>query len=285
VVIDDGSLRPTVRASAAVRQPPHASNFLIVGANRSSTGHPLFVGGPQIGYFYPGLTLEMDLQAPGMQARGATAPGFPGTILIGRGEDFAWTLTSAGSDLIDEFVVELCGSSRTLYRYKGRCRRMERINAGTIQGEGPVVFHRTVHGPVEAYATVGGRRVAIASRRASEGRDILFQLPFRDATLGKVRDTTSFIRSFAQSPFTFNVGYADDRDIAMFSAGRLPLRHPRTDPRLPTRGDGRYEWRGYLSTAGHAQQVNPADGTLVNYTNRPSGIQQVISFSGHRPRG
>ena len=30
----------------------------------------------------------------------------------------------------------------------------------------------------------------------------------------------------------------------MYSAGRLPLRDPRVDPRLPTNGNGKYEWRG-----------------------------------------
>src|SRR2546430_12263976 len=34
---------------------PHASNELMVEANHSRTGHPLLVGGPQIGYDYPGL--------------------------------------------------------------------------------------------------------------------------------------------------------------------------------------------------------------------------------------
>ena len=37
----------------------------MVSGKRSSNGHPLFVGGPQIGYFYPGLTLEMDLHGAG----------------------------------------------------------------------------------------------------------------------------------------------------------------------------------------------------------------------------
>ena len=59
-------------------RPRWASNFLMVGASRSATGHPLFVAGPQIGYTYPGLTMEVDISYPGVQARGATAPGFAG---------------------------------------------------------------------------------------------------------------------------------------------------------------------------------------------------------------
>jgi hypothetical protein len=66
-----------------------------VSGHRSGTGRPLLVGGPQLGYEYPGLTLEMDLSGPHIHVRGATAPPFPGYMLIGRGTDFAWTLTSA----------------------------------------------------------------------------------------------------------------------------------------------------------------------------------------------
>ena len=50
----------------------------------------------------------------------------------------------------------------------------------------------------------------------------------------------------SQVEFTFNWFYADDRDIAMYSSGRLPLRSAGVDPGLPTIGTGRYEWRGFL---------------------------------------
>ena len=63
-VLDAGSYKPTgsrACAAAASAHPRWASNFLLVGAKRSTTGHPLFVGGPQIGYIYPGLTLEADI--------------------------------------------------------------------------------------------------------------------------------------------------------------------------------------------------------------------------------
>jgi acyl-homoserine lactone acylase PvdQ len=272
-ILDAGSLRKTLTAGASAASrgtPVWASNFLMVGRKRSTTGHPLFVGGPQIGYFYPGLTLEADLRWPGHQARGVYSPANPGTILIGRGEDFAWSLTSAGSDLIDEYAEILCGGSSTRYRYRGKCRRMGTVNAGAIKGEGSVRFRTTVHGPVTGYATVGGKRVAIARKRASFGRDVLWQLPFRDATIGRITGTRSFARAFARSPFTFNVGYADDRDIAMFSAGELPRRDPRVDPRLPTLGTGAYEWRGILPARRLPQQVNPPGGALLNWNNKPA---------------
>src|SRR4051794_32629059 len=58
VVLDAGSYKPVGPAGLAhgAARPQHASNFLLVSGERSSTGHLMLVGGPQIGYVYPGLT-------------------------------------------------------------------------------------------------------------------------------------------------------------------------------------------------------------------------------------
>src|SRR4051812_37117482 len=224
-VVDEAT--PAARASVRHR---YASNFLMISGIRSANGPPLFVAGPQIGYFYPGLTLELDLHAPGIDARGAAMPAGAGNILIGRGPDFAWSLTSAGSDTNDEYVETLCGSD-TKYMYKGKCKSMGTINAGSIAGVGTVRYHTTVHGPVEGYGTVGGKRVAISFKRSSHGQDVLWQLMFKRMTDGVVHDVKSFYDAAATSPFTFNVAYADNKHIATYSAGALPLRDSRVDPR------------------------------------------------------
>lgn len=271
-VIDAGSLNETTLRASATAATAHRdmSNFLILSGRRSTNGHPLFVAGPQIGYFFPGLTLEMDLKAPGIQARGAAMPGGAGNLLIGRGEDFAWSLTSAGSDTNDQFAETLCGGSDAKYLFNGRCRTMGTVDAGSIEGRGRVVFRTTVHGPVLGYARSGGRKVAISFQRSSRGKDVLWQLMFRRMTNGEVSGVRSFKAAAATSPFTFNVAYADDRDIAMVSTGLLPLRDPRVDPRLPTIGTGRYEWRGFLAAKDHPQVVNPRSGMLINWNNKPA---------------
>jgi acyl-homoserine lactone acylase PvdQ len=273
MILDNGSFQPVTIAGvakAAAHKPAHASNFLMVSAKRSTNGHPLFVAGPQIGYFYPGLTLEMDIKAPGIEARGVSAPGFPGTILIGRGPDFSWSLTSAGSDVIDDYVETLCAGSDTKYMYKGKCLDMGFVNAGTIQGaSAPVTYHTTVHGPVIGYATVKGVRVAVSQKRSSYGKDVLWQLPFEDMTVGRVHDPKSFFKSMQQSPFTFNAGYADDKHIAFYSTGFFPTRATGVDGGLPTNGNGSYEWRGFAPPRLHPQAVDPKSGTLVNWNNKP----------------
>ena len=70
-----------------------------------------------------------------------------------------WTLTSAGADIIDTYAEKLCGGSSTKYVYKGKCRKMETVKAGTItKGDDSVKvrYRQTVHGPVVGYARVAG---------------------------------------------------------------------------------------------------------------------------------
>jgi acyl-homoserine lactone acylase PvdQ len=277
VVLNPGSYKPTpavppaVAASLPKQEPrPHASNELMVAGKYSTTGHPLLVGGPQVGYFYPGLTYEIDMHAPGLDWRGATSAPFPGYMLIGRGPDFATTLTSAGADDTDQFAEALCDHSTTRYIYKGKCLKMKPFNAGTISGK-PVKFMTTVNGPVVGYATVGTHKVAIASKRASYGKDVLDLLFNRRLSDGQVDSPQSFIKAAALTPQTFNSFYVDDKHVAEITTGLLPLRAKGTDPSLPTVGNGKYEWTGFLSTKGHPQGIDPSHtptkGTMVNWNN------------------
>jgi acyl-homoserine lactone acylase PvdQ len=204
----------------------------VASGSRSTTGHPQFVGGPQISYYFPGLVEEMGLHGPDIDMRGATSVPFPGYMLIGRGEKFAWTLTSAAGDIIDTYAETLCGGSRLKYEYEGKCPPMQKINAGTInKGDQkiPVVFYRTVHGSVYGYAkTTKGKTVAISRRRSSYGKDTLDQLFFQDLTYGRIRSFSDFAKSAAQTPQTFNSFYADATTAGVYTTGLLPI--PPTAP-------------------------------------------------------
>ncbi len=272
VVLDPGSFAsaPSVAKrdipKQATTEPARASNELMVDAQHSATGHPLLVGGPQIGYYFPGFTYEIDMHAPGLVWRGVTSVPFPGYMLIGRGPDFANTLTSSSGDIIDQYAETLCGGSEKKYLYRGHCRSMQTFNAGTLNGD-PVKFLTTVHGPVIGYATTHGREVAISYKRSSYGKDVLDQLFFRRLSTGAVHDPASFFNAAALTPQTFNSFYIDSKHIAEFTSGRLPVRAPHVDPGLPTVGTGQYEWRGFIGQSQHIQGIDPHKGTMVNWNN------------------
>jgi acyl-homoserine lactone acylase PvdQ len=278
VVLDDGSFRPSGGGSPLAfhfHTPVAASNALLIGAGRSATKHPLLVAGPQVGYTYPELLMELDLHGGGIDARGVAFPGLSFYVLIGRGKDFAWSPTSANSDIVDQYVETLCGGDDVHYMYNGECRAMTTFDAGILRGNGTqpdrqIVFRKTVHGPVAGYATVGGRRVALSTRRSTRGRELMSALAFQDLNTNRVHDPQSFFRAMNQLEFTFNWFYADDRNIAMFSSGRLPVRAPDVASGLPTQGTGEFEWRGFEPLGRHAQSVNPSSGAILNWNNKPA---------------
>jgi acyl-homoserine lactone acylase PvdQ len=271
VVIDHNSFTPTpaVPASIARRFAPgkvQASNELMVTGRRSTTGHPILVGGPQISYFFPGLVLEIDMHAPHLHWRGATSAPFPGYLLIGRTPHFATTLTSASGDIIDQYAETLCGGSNERYLFKGKCRPMGHFDAGTLNGD-PVNFLTTVHGPVIGYARVRGRTVAISSKRSSRGKDVLDQLFFRRLSNGSIKNPKDFFDAASLTPQTFNSFYIDSKHIAEYTSGRLPIRNPNVDPGLPTKGTGGFEWQGFLKPMAHMHGKDNKQGYMTNWNN------------------
>jgi acyl-homoserine lactone acylase PvdQ len=267
VVLDDGSF-----TGAPLAGPALASNALLVGSKRSETGHPLFVAGPQVGYFFPEFFAEMELSGAGFDVRGAVFPGVP-LVLVGRGPDFAWSATSSQADSLDLFVETLCDDDQH-YLYRGQCEPMRRFIVGTLKAQGQpdqeVSYYETTHGPVVGYAKTGGKRVAISVQRSTRGRELLSTKAFYDLNTGKVDSARDFLSTMNGVEFSFNWFYADDRDIAMFSSGRLPIRASATDSALPTLGTGEFDWRGFLPFARHAQGINPPSGVILNWNNRPA---------------
>jgi acyl-homoserine lactone acylase PvdQ len=278
VILDDGSFEPVQfgppAATAATADPPDMSNALLVSGRRSKSGNPLFVAGPQLGTFYPGLVYEMDMHGGGIDARGASIPGTGPYVFIGRNQDFAWSLTSANNDIIDTFAETLCGGSDTKYMYKGECRDMSFVDAGVLKGnettpDQRLAWNETVHGPVIGYATVNGTRVALARHRSTQGREVMSIRLFHDLDSNKIKTGKQFVKAANQLEHTFNVFYADEDQIAMFSTCRCPKRADGTDPGLPTVGTGEYEWQGFLRGKSHPQQVKRR-GVILNWNNKPA---------------
>ena len=132
----------TTAPSSPVREPStsyqrrQASNFLIINAENSRRpAIRCFVAGPQIGYFYPGLTGESTSTAAASRPAAAVS-AFGPYVFIGRGADFAWSLTSAGSDVQDQFAEELCEGSDTKTSTRASASTWATSEAGTLKGSG-----------------------------------------------------------------------------------------------------------------------------------------------------
>ncbi len=279
VELDPGSIQsidPTQPAAAAAAAPARkqASNWLLTAHQRSATGNTLAVMGPQLGYYYPEIVEQMDLHGPGINAQGVGVPGLAMYILIGRTEDYAWSLTSAGHDVLDVYAERLCepdGSaptrSSTHYLYRGECRAFDDFNAGLLNGQ-PIRYRVSVHGSVFATATVDGEAYALSRKRSTFGRDALNIAALKDMTEGEATTPQRFWQIANKFEFTFNWGYVSRKFTSFFSSGRLPERPAGLDRRLPTIGNGGYEWTGFLSEREHPHDTNGPGGLLLNWNNR-----------------
>ncbi|MEU3284838.1 penicillin acylase family protein [Streptomyces longwoodensis] len=231
------------------------SNALVVSGKYTASGHPVAVFGPQTGYFAPQLLMLQEIQGPGLSARGASFAGLSMYVELGRGQDYAWSATTSGQDIIDTYAVELCQDDHH-YLYRGTCTAMDKVeqkNAwkpttadGTAAGSYTMRVWRTRYGPVEYRATVGGKRVAYTTLRSSylhEADSIIGFQMLNDPD--HVKGPDSFQSAVQHINYTFNWFYADATHTAYYNSGDNPVRAGGVDAEFPVWAQPAYEWRGW----------------------------------------
>jgi hypothetical protein len=249
------------RVKAAL--PHWASNGVAVSPKLSKSGKPLWAAGPQVDYFSPQIFLEYELHGGGLDVSGVSFPGASPWPLIGHGIDFAWSGTSANGDNQDTFVETLCnedGSPATAasrsYVYKGNCipLRQRDINittpppsAGNQNPPQQITYRplRSVHGPVFAFATVGGKPVALTKAKGVDFHELDAVIPFMHLAENQPTDYKSFAKTMGLFPGTENWFYVDDRHTGFMQGGLYPKHAPGTDVDLPMNGDGSGDWQGF----------------------------------------
>jgi acyl-homoserine lactone acylase PvdQ len=278
----DGSERRAVERvheRLGLRWP--ASNALLVGPGESTTGNPLHIGAPQVGYAVPSFFMDIDVHvsAEGIHFRGPGIPGAAVLVPLGRGADWAWSLTTGVSDAVDVRVERLCdpaGGPATATAsgvlFNGTCRPMSsRTETIAVKGGAPLqqsVF-RTSHGPVFARGTVKGDPVALVRERFFWMREVdSIVSVFRwNADADTVQEFADAASGFTMS---FNAHYVNADHIAYYHLGSYPLRPAGVHPSLPSWGTGQWEWQGRFPFASHPQIVDPKQGWLANWNNKPS---------------
>jgi acyl-homoserine lactone acylase PvdQ len=274
------------RLRAALEAAGHASNWELVSARESVTGHPLAVMGPQVGYWVPQVLMELDLHGPGIDARGAAFPGVNLYVQMGHGRDYAWSATTATSDNVDTFAEVLCGNDRFHYRWRGKCLPMDKLektvswtpNAvdSTPAGSQTLVAYRTVHGIVFARGKVRGKKVAFVRQRSTYFHEADSVVGFAELNEpGAITGVKGFKKAVSNINFLFNWAYVDSEHIAYALSGWMPQRARGTSPDFPVLGTGNFDWEGfnparqtadYLPFSKHPQAVDPP--FLVSWNNK-----------------
>ncbi|WP_151479535.1 penicillin acylase family protein [Streptomyces albicerus] len=257
------------------------SNALVVSGKHTASGHPVAVFGPQTGYFAPQLLMLQEIQGPGLSARGASFAGLSMYVELGRGQDYAWSATTSGQDIIDTYAVELCQDD-THYLYRGTCTPMEKVeqtNAwkpttadGTAAGSYRMQVWRTKYGPVTHRATVDGKKVAYTTLRSSfmhEADSIIGFQMLNDPDY--VKSPQTFQKAVQHINYTFNWFYADSEHTAYYNSGDNPVRATGVDAEFPAWARPAYEWRNWTP------ETNTADYTPASA--HPNSIDQDYYIS------
>ncbi|NED72166.1 penicillin acylase family protein [Streptomyces sp. SID9944] len=257
------------------------SNALVVSGAHTASGHPVAVFGPQTGYFAPQLLLLQEIQGPGISARGASFAGLSMYVELGRGQDYSWSATTSGQDIIDTYAVELCQDDHH-YLYHGACTAMEQVQQanswkptvadGTAAGSYTMRVWRTKYGPVQYRATVGGKKVAYTTLRSSylhEADSIIGFQMLNDPDY--VKGPADFQKAAQHINFTFNWFYADSRHTAYYNSGDNPVRASGVDAEFPVWARPAYEWQGWDPAA------NTADYTPASA--HPNSVDQDYYIS------
>ena len=214
------------------------------------------------------------MNAGRLKWRGATSAPFPGYLLIGRGQDFATTLTSASADIIDQYAETLCGGSDTSTCTRASAAKMEQVQRRHAQRRtGRASRPRsTARSSVTRRSTA--RKVAISAKRSSYGKDVARPAlqPPPVKRRGQERRET-FYKAAAKTPQTFNSFYIDNKRHRGVHQRTLPMRTKNVDPGLLTKGTGKYEWKGFLKRDEHPHGIEPDgrhDGQLEQHAS-PTG--------------
>ena len=274
-------------ASMGFRAP--ASNALLVSARESASGNPLQIGAPQVGYAVPSFFWDVDVHVSGKEEahfRGPAVPGASALVPLGRGPDYAWTLTTGYSDAVDTKAELLCDpeggeptTDSTGYMFKGKCRAMkERTEMFVVKpsagSPGPPAveertFHRTIHGPVFARSDVDGKPVAFVKQRFFWKREV-DSIPQFYKWNTQVESIEDFQAAAGKFTMSFNTFYADHKDVGYSHVGFYPKRPKGYHPSLPTWGTGQWEWGRRIPFSRHPKVVNPAQGWVANWNNKPA---------------
>jgi penicillin amidase len=245
------------------------SNVVILGKGKAREADAILMNGPQFGNYVPSYVYSIGLHGAGFDLVGNTPYGYP-VILFGYNRDITWGSTWGAGDIIDVYMEELNPANPLEYRHENEWKEMEkRTETIRVKGGDPVevdVFW-TVHGPVLTVDTE--KNVAFSKRRSWEGYELDTLIGWMNTC--RAKNWEEWTEQAARSALNVNMYYADkEGNIGYAFTGKYPDRAEGHDNRLPVPGNGSMEWKGFLPFDWNPKVLNPKQGYIANWNNRPA---------------
>jgi penicillin G amidase len=274
-----------LKASVAARleveseNPGIGSNNWAVHGSRTSSGLPLLASDPHLGLSLPSIWYQMQLVSPTVNVYGVCVPGWPG-IGIGFNKDVAWGMTNVGSDVFDFYQIKFKDKTQTEYQYDGQWRPVTiKVNEFSVKGEAKAVLDTvryTHHGPI-LYSTgetpfmgdlpVGHALTWIGPVALGNSLKGLYMI-----NRAKNYDDYRAIMPYLASP-AFNVVFASNQnDVAITSAGHLPLKWKEQGKFILDGSNSAHDWRAWIPVEQNPYVKNPARGYVSSANQFPADL-------------
>lgn len=250
------------------RQPGIGSNNWAVGPSRTANHAAILCNDPHLALNLPSLWFKIQLQAPGINAYGASLPGAPG-IVIGFNENMSWGLTNNYRDVKDYYEITPSPTNSESYLFAGKevpyTYRYE-----TIRIKGAPDFtdtiRYTVHGPLlydQRYRDNCRLKKPLAMcwmglRPTNELLAVYL--------LNKAGNYNDFVEAIAhfECPAQ-NFIYADKQgNIALWGQGRFVNKWPEQGRFVMNGSDSATLWQQLIPTSENPHALNPTQGYLAS---------------------
>ena len=266
--------------------PDNGSNNWAVAAGRSNTRHPILASDPHLALSLPSIWYEVQINVPGVNARGVSLPGAPG-IIMGFNDHVAYGETNVGHDVTDWFRIDWTDDRRTHYWLDGReTAALIRTDTLAVKGAAPRLIRTpwTVFGPVPfnegPYANHAMRYLGHDAPGRS-GRPHTLAGTFLKLMAATDYDQyAEALRGYIDPAQNF-IFAAKDGDIAIRPNGGFPLRAPGQTGRFTTPGNTTANaWRGYIPFADRPVHKNPARGFVSSANQTTTGPAYPYPYFG-----
>lgn len=253
--------------------PTIGSNNWAVSGSKTYTGYPMLAGDPHLQLNLPSIWYAIQLNAPGINAMGASLPGVP-TITIGFNDSIAWSVTNAQRDLVDWYKITFKDKTRDQYLLDGKWvnsrKVIERI---TVRGGptfydtvvythwGPVVYDHSFHAGNE----LNGYALRWIAHDASEEINAFYRLN-RAKNHAEFSEALNYFSMPAQ-----NFAFASVAgDIAMRVQGKFPVRR-KDEGKFVLDGSRRSNgWLAFIPNEQNIADKNPPRGFVSSANQYPA---------------
>jgi penicillin amidase len=255
------------------KSPPDVgSNNWAVSGSRTASGYPLLSNDPHLQLSLPSIWYIIHLNAPGVNAMGASLPGSP-AVISGFNDSIAWGVTNAQRDLVDWYKIQFKDASKKEYLSDGNWKAARKVveqfkvkngtpfyDTITFTHHGPVVFDESFHQESEA-AHFAFRWIA---HDPSEETMTFYKL-------NRAKNHAGYMEALDHyaSPAQNFVFASVSGDIAMRIQGKYPVRRNLEGRFILDGTSTASEWKAYIPNEQNVMYKNPARGFVSSANQYP----------------